>query len=1491
MTEQAVTVDASFGQQSIWLHQQLHPGQPTYNIAVIVRLRGPLRVDIVEQALATLVERHEVLRSVFLLHEETLVQVIQPPWPVRLSVTSVAPEAVPDLVRAEATTPFDLAQGPLLRMRLLRLDAEEHVAVVMLHHIITDAVSSAVLLTELTATYSALSVGRAPDLPELPIQYADFAAWQRDTLQGAMLHRLSAYWRDRLAGTAPLELPTVRSPQHARTGRGASHRFCLPGRLIGRLELLARAHQATLFMVLLAGLDVLLARYTGQRDITVLTPVAGRTRPELEGMIGYFVNPLFLRVDLHGDPSFAELLDRTRTTVAEAFDHQDMPFGLVVDRMRRQGNTGADTLQRQVMLSLQNAGRAALHGAGLVFEPMEVDTGTAKVDLLLDIEPGPDSYAARLEYSTDLYETDTVAAMADHFCVILEAVAADPHLSVSRMPLVSEAEKRAILTSFGAGGYVDAQVDAFRPHWCGERPNAAAVVCGDEVTDYAALHERAADHAAVLRAHGVRPGDTVAVLLTPTTELVVTLLAVLETGGTFVVLDPAHPTQRILAAIDAAKPVLVVSDSEDGELAAIGVPIIRAGSARSRRPAGAALALPADAVVQLDYVPVGAGRHALVPVTQAQLAGAAKAMAQALGLHADDRCLAIIPGPDLMVADVFAVLSAGATLVLPDPAAADSWCWAQVADVDATCVLTSLPMPPSHGADGQRLVPRQLREVVLSSDPVLSDEEARWWRSWPGRLVRLHRFIGTGTIAVRPIDVDRDPAAVQCPVGRPLSGRRWYVLDPDLRPLPSGVVGELYEEEPSAAAMFPNDPRLTAETLLPNPYGARPGSRFHRTGDLARYRFDGSLELLGRTDRLLDIAWRRVDPVEVEHTVEALDGVAACSVAPVANIPELSRLVASIVPLPDTGVDLPTIREALSLRLPGHLVPRVVLRENEKAPANGAGGTVGALDRLGSEPYVAPRTSLEERITRIWSELLDVGPVGVNENFFDLGGQSLAAVRVATRLRETFGVDVSVADDLYPHFTVAAVAKLVAERVATNLHAGGEKTAWTGQGLVALPREPGELTFRASPVQEGVWARLTPKSPPPLVLSGVRVRGALDVQRLDQAFAAVAARHETLRSTFRESGGELFQVITPEARIPVVVRDAVPDDYAEIVRAEVDRGFDLQHEVPARVVVLRFAEDDYAVLVVLHHLIGDGQSVEILARDTWACYVGAEATLPQLPVQFADFAQWHRAVLDGPRGRELVDYWVHQLAGATPATIPADKVRSDTPWSAGALVEVPIPLDTFHAVVRLAADNRVTLHLVGLTAISALLARWTGNREVCLRAPVSYRDDSQVQDLIADFSNDVVIRLDLSRAQTFADLLHQVEEVTATGFAYRELPPHLIERHLPDPDLVSRLSRIQFTTEREVALESTIDGLTISGHPPPFPYSYRPLRIRLRYGGDRPKCLWSYQQDLFSRERIERLGTDYVDILAELATDLSRAVIPRRAGVGDSPDCESNAGA
>lgn len=992
MGSELLVVPASLAQQSLWVHSRVAANSAAYHVIALVRITGPLQLPALERAVDAIVDRHESLRTVFRIEDDQLMQVIAPSRPAVLEVQPVDIDHVESTVERLLARPFDLASGPLLRLHVLRQSADAHLVVLVMHHIVTDGASSAILLAELTQLYEAERNGTGPGLAELPIQYADFALWHRRRLSGDRLRRLTDHWSSRLTAARPLGDPR---PPASDPAPAIQSPFRWPPELSAQVRRLADAYAATPFMVLVAGFAAVLARFHDQTDVTVVSPVEGRGRPELAGVVGYLLNAVLIRVDLSGDPTVATLLERVRASSLDAFDHQELPIEQVSGLLRRHGGPGADRIPSGAMVVLQQPRPSTWHVADLTFELLPTPAAIAKSDVVLDVRPDGGTFTGTLE--------------------------ADP----------------AVRTPSDAAWLTEA-LPAFLRGAC------------------------------------------------------------------------ATPDAKVAALARATAPAL---------------PAL-AGRATGRRP-------------QHDSV---------------------------------------------------------------------------------------------------------------------------------------------------------------------------------------------------------------------------------------------------------------------------------------------------------------------------------------------------AVDRERPE-FVAPRTPMESAVAGAWRTVLAEGPIGVHDNFFDLGGQSLGAVRIAARLREMFGVEVSVPHDLYPDFTVAAIAARLAGRVAER----GEAAA-TVPPLLAQRREPGELRFRASPAQQGMWAELTPDHPDPLVMSAVRVRGPLDIERLTTAFAAVAARHETLRSTYREVDGELMQVVSPEARMAVTVRDAAPEEYPAIVRAEVDRRFDLEKEFPVRVIVLGFAEDDRAVLLILHHIIGDRRSIDVFARDAWACYLGREDTLPRLPVQFADFAQWHHRLLAGARGDAMIAYWTDRLAGARPATIPGDLTPSGGARPAREALEVPIPPATFDAVTALSADYRVTLNSVGLTAFSTLLARWTGDREICLRAPVSYRDDSQVQNLVADFSNDVVIRLFLDDAPTFADLLRQVDRVTTEGFAQHELPPHLLEPHLPDPSLLNRLFRIQFTTEPEVATEPAVEGLAISGYVPKFPYAYRPLSVRLTHGAEGPKCVWLYQSDRFSPARIERLAADYLDILAELAADPARPLLPVATTVGGSPD-------
>lgn len=1029
--EQAIQFETSFAQQSLWLQHQLDPDRPTYHVVSVVGVRGVLDAAVLERALNTVVARHEALRTVFALADGAPVQVIGPGEPVTVRVTEVAPDGVEAEVREEGRRPFDLRNGPLLRCTLLRLAADHHVVVLSLHHIVTDGVSSRILFAELSAAYEAHRSGREPELPELPIQYADFAVWQRGRLSGETLRELTGYWSGQLAGATSPRLPTDRPRPEVATSRGRSYWFTLPAPLMDRLEALARGRRATLFMALLAGFDVLLSRVCGQDDITVTSPTAGRERPELEGLIGYFVNTLPLRVDTGGDPRFVDLIDRVRDTCLGAWDHQELPYELLLEHLRAERPSGDRTADAPVMMVLQNMTRPSWTAAGLAFEPLWTETGTAKTDLLLDVSPGADVYRARIEYRTDLFDEDTIARMAAQLTTLLHSVAELPEQRISGIPLLTPRERAAILAvadrtaAVGGGGPAAAHAPA--EEWARLTPDAPAVLHEGERIDYAELDRRATELADRLRAQGVGPETTVALPLDAGPELLVALLAVSKAGGGHLVVDPKGPAAVVARAVRDTGASHAVTDGSAHPLpdsvrtVALGTPDDRiARPDWSGAPASGTAPAPPPGSLAMTAPGAGYGARSGALHSHGQLTAGARAAAGALGLAQGDRYLLVAPDPARFAAEAWPVLAAGAALVL-----AGTWAAAGKADV----TVVSFSGAPSDEEAHPGELPPSVHTRIFWDDRVPAADERGRWAAAPGRSLHARTMPEVaGPYAVGPLppaDTAGRTAAEVAP------GLRAHVLDARLEPVPFGTRGELHLAGPAVGRGYRSHAGETAARFVPDPHGATPGGLLHRTGELARLRPDGRLEIVGRADGLVRSGGLRVTPSAVEETASAHPDVADCACVVLPDVADGQRLVLYVAPRPGTSVDPRATAAYLHERLPGAAVPRVIVpvgripRDASGAPAY---GDLPAPETPpdGREGHVEPRTPFEEEIAGIWREEFGIDSVGVYDDFFELGGQSLAAVRVAARVRELFGVDLALRE-LYADFTVAEMAWRVLE--------------------------------------------------------------------------------------------------------------------------------------------------------------------------------------------------------------------------------------------------------------------------------------------------------------------------------------------------------------------------------------------------------------------------------------------------------------------------------
>jgi len=1023
----------SFAQQRLWFLEQLAPGEATYNVPGAVRIDGPLDVAVLARALQEIVRRHEALRTRFVDDGGTVRQVIDDDVTLPLPVVDTGDgDGWPELARRQAARPFDLAAGPLLRALLLRLGDHRHVLLVTLHHIVSDGWSLGVLVREASELYAAWTAGRAPQLAELSVQYADYSAWQREWLQGQVLDDEVDYWRQQLDGVpAVLELPLDR-PRRARARqRGAQLRVRLGSEPSAALSALAQRRGATLYMVLLAAYQALLGRYSGQRDVCVGTPIAGRTQRETEELIGFFVNTLVMRGDLSGEPSFGELLARVRQTTLAAYGHQEVPFEKLVETLAPERDLSRTPLF-QTMFILQNAPRPRLALGDATLTPLDLETGTAKFELTLSLEESDDGgLVGFFEYDRDLFDRSTVARLAVHYERLLSAAAAEPETAVARLPLLTAAERAQQLVAWNdtAVLYPDCCLHQLVERCAASTPDATAILYHDRSLSYRQLDLDANRLARALAARGVEAGGTVGVLMDRGAELVVALLGILKSGAAYLPLDPEYPDARLAFMLDDAGAALTLTQEQLRNRLPQGSPALAVDGERSSIAALSGEPLETTVFPQsLAYVmhtSGSTGRPKGVMVPHRGVVNCLCWMQERYRLDPSDRFLfrtSLNFDPSLW--EIFWPLTVGAAVVVARPDGhLDP---AYLGESIETQGVTSLYVVPSllrvlldSPATGRM---GSLRRVICGGEALPVDTLSRFF----DRLgAELHHSYGPTETSIAAAEwTCRPQAGGKVPFGRALGNVQLYVLDGAGEPVPRGVVGELYVGGAGVGRGYARRPGLTAERFLPDAFSAAQGARLYRTGDRVRYRSDGELEFVGRVDDQVKLRGHRIELGEVARVLEEHPAVQQ-AVAVVREDSGQPLLAAYVVV--DGDVETAALGDAARQILPAHMVPAAIVRL-QRIPVT-ANGKVdrGALPAVEADPrsvFVAPRTEVEGRLASLWAEELGRDRVGVYDDFFTLGGHSLLAIRLLGRINETFHVDL-VLRQLFERRTVADVAAAI----------------------------------------------------------------------------------------------------------------------------------------------------------------------------------------------------------------------------------------------------------------------------------------------------------------------------------------------------------------------------------------------------------------------------------------------------------------------------------
>jgi amino acid adenylation domain-containing protein len=1402
--DRAGPMPLSFAQQRLWFIDRLEPGIAAYNIPNAIRLQGDLDVPALSRAMGEIVRRHESLRTRFVEGPEGPGQVIDatlpPPWVVEALEASPDPEArARRIVTEEAMRPFDLARGPLLRGRLLRLGPRDHVLSLVVHHIVADGWSMGLLVRELGKLYEAYSRAADSPLAELPIQYADWASWQRAWLEEGEHERQLAYWRRELADVPPLLLPTDRSRPSHPSYSGAALDVILAAPLVERLGSLARSEGATLHMVLLAAFAATLSRWSGQDDITVGTPVAGRTRQEVEPLIGFFVNTLAIRTRLAGrNLTYRQLVGRIRETALGALAHQEVPFERVVEAVRPERDTSRNPIF-QALFALHNMPLGHLALPGLTVGSFDFAAGTAQFDVEMSLFEVEGTLAGRLQWSTDLFEPETMQRFAEHFRRFVELAAGDPDLVLRKAPILSEAE-RALLVGrpepgLGLGeieptlvGVFEAQVDA--------RGAAPALRVGGREISYALLDSAANRLARRLMRCGVGRGARVGVFLERGADLITAVLAILKAGAAYVPLDPAYPARRLLLmAEEACLRAVVTTTSLAGRLppgAEETVCLDRDPEPPPLDDSRPGIETAAEDLVYVIFTSGSTGRPK----------GAALHQGVLLNLIAWQRARSAAPplrrtlqyssmSFDVSFLEIFATFAEGGTLVLVseeerrDPAA--------LLEVVAREGIERLFLPlvalQSLSEAAEELAPSlSLREVVTAGEQLrVTVPIRRFFQGLPGATLD-NQYGPSETHVVTAERLEGDPLLwpeLPC-IGRAVPHTRVVVLDEGLEPSPLGVAGEIYLGGEAPGRGYLNRPDLTAERFLPDPFAH--GGRLYRTGDLGRRLPDGRLEFLGRSDRQIKIRGYRVEPAEVEAALARCGGVRAVAVEARAPLGAGPRLVAYVVPEEGLRGRVATLRDALAQELPDYLVPSRFV-ELDALPLTPSGKVDRrALPDPGPEAAQAGAclSPLEAIVAGVFEETLGVRCLGADAHFFDLGGHSLLATRVVARLRRVAGVDLP----LRTLFDAPRVRDL-SGALAAALRQGGTPAGRIPR-VERLDRAP--VSFQ----QERMWflERFEPGGSTFTLTAALRLRGALDVNALRGALDELVRRHASLRTRFDEEDGAPVQII--DAPRPVRLDPAdlsgAADAEQELRRrleAEAAGGFDLALGPLWRPSLLRVGPDDHALILAMHHIVTDGWSAGVLVRELGVLYesglAGRASALAPLPIQYADYAAWQRAWLQGDELERQVEYWRRSLEGVEPLELPADRPRPPVQGHDGARVQGRVDGELADRLRALAREEGATLHMVLLAAYGLVLSRWSGQEDFAVGTPVANRTQEEAEGLIGFFVNTLVLRLNTGgEGTTFRDLIARVRESALGAYAHQEMPFESLLEALDPPRDLSR---------------------------------------------------------------------------------------------------------
>ncbi|MEL6262772.1 MAG: amino acid adenylation domain-containing protein [Cyanobacteria bacterium J06626_6] len=1532
-TTKTAAMPLSFAQQRLWFLQQLDPQSSAYHITRTLRLQGTCQVAALRRALLMILVRHESLRTTFVETEGTLQQHVISPDTFDLQIIDLSnlsdkqqEKALSSRLAKALQHPFNLSCDLMLRASLIRLSEEGHVLQIVMHHIASDGWSMSVFRHELSVLYTAYAhhgteTEKARRLPELPIQYADFARWQRQWLAGKTLKRQLTYWKQQLLDAPlllvlPTDYPRPAQPSY----QGAWLTFHLSSPLTKGLKRLSQQNGATLFMTLLAAFNALLYRYTQQTDIVVGSPIANRNRPELEGLIGFFANTLALRTNLAGKPSFQTLLKRVRQTALGAYAHQNLPFEKLVEELQPTRNLSYSPLF-QVFFALQNPPCSPAPMGALKVHSSPIQNETAKFDLTLSMKEverdGQTALQGIFKYSTDLFATDRIEQMVEHFQRLLEAVVAHPDEAIDTLPMLSVAEQQKLLIDWNdtQTAYPQEQcIHQLFENQVAQTPAAIALVYRGQQLTYQELNCRANRLAHDLRQQGVTAETLVGLCAMRSLDTIVGLLGILKAGGAYVPLDPNYPQERLAQIVDDAQLEIVVTQKQfQRDWKHLKMVLLNGEPNPLRATNPSSLTTPENLAYVL-YTSGSNGKPKGVMIEHRSVSNLSSALQQSIEPYTQSEPLTVsLNGSfafDTSVKQIVQLLHGHTLNIIPEDIRVDGDALLAHLQEHKVNVFDATPSQLNLLLSAGLLKREFPKCVLLGGEPI----NAATWQALSGaKNVHFYNVYGPTECTVDATIHSLRQAATEPTIGRPIANVTTYILDAQLNPVPVNVPGELHIGGAGVARGYLNRPELTAQKFIANPFGA---GRLYKTGDLARYQTDGTIDYLGRIDQQVKLRGFRIELGEIEALLLQQAAIQQAAVIVREDVPGERQLVAYVVakeiganeladkqikqPLKLDSVRLDSVRQALQQQLPQYMLPSafIVLAELPLTP-NGkrdARSLPAPKKDSRTTELTEPRTLTEKLLAQIWCSILRCSKVGIHDTFFELGGHSLLAAQVISRIRLRMVLDVPLRS-LFEHPTIAELAEFIDRSIAQPL---------TGEGAFSKPQikralpaiaprketTPPPLSF----AQQRFWflQQLEPAGSRYHITWTQQLQGALQVDALRQALRSIVQRHEALRTYFVTVDGVPQQVVHSADAFDLPLIDPLTDlsgatvenpeqTLASLLVQSAREPFNLAADLMLRAVLVRLDEQTHVLQIVIHHIATDGWSMAVFRRELnalYEAYAHQQANpLPGLPIQYGDFAAWQRQWLTGEVLASQLGYWKQQLQGA-PAllSLPTDYPRPAQPSYQGARTTFTVSAPLVRSLNRLSQQSNATLFMTLLAAFNTLLYRYSQQDDIVVGSPIANRDRPELEDLIGFFTNTLALRTNLSGQPSFTDLLKRVRQMSLDAYTHQNLPfEKLVEELQPERSLsYSPLFQVLFALQNESQSEQAFSELICYPHPIENETAKFDLTLTLQISKGALKGTFKYNTDLFEASTIERMAGHFQTLLTSIVAhpDQSIAALP-----------------